>query len=131
MGNSQPQATRSGSSREIARLVGVLVLVAVATVGTYWVRARSTEATAEAAAPVTPTAPAVPARPRAVAPAPTHAESVHADIYFDFKSTRLRAEAARLLQETAAGDGAAGDLGGAGPGLQRSPGAGRLQPAPG
>jgi peptidoglycan-associated lipoprotein len=103
MGNSQPQATRSGSTREIALLVGVLVLVAVATVGTYWVRERSTEATAEAAAPVTPSAPAVPARPRGAAPAPTHAEPVHADVYFDFKSARLRADAARLLQDTAAG----------------------------
>jgi peptidoglycan-associated lipoprotein len=103
MGNTQPQATRSGSSREIVLLVGVLVLVALSTVGTYWIRARSTEATAEAAAPVTPSAPGAPARPRAAAPAPTHAEPVHADIYFDFKSTRLRAEAARLLQDTAAG----------------------------
>ena len=102
MGNSQPQPTRSGSSREIALLVGVLLLVAVGTVATYWVRMQSTEATAEAASPVTPSAPAVAPRPRAAVPAPTHGEPVHADIYFDFKSTRLRAEAARLLQDTAA-----------------------------
>jgi outer membrane protein OmpA-like peptidoglycan-associated protein len=36
------------------------------------------------------------------APAPTHAEVVHADVYFDFKSARLRADAARLLQDKAA-----------------------------
>jgi outer membrane protein OmpA-like peptidoglycan-associated protein len=93
MGNSEPQATRSGSGREIVLLVGVLVLVAVGTVATYWMRTQAVEATAEAA---------MPARPRAAAPAPSHAEAVHADIYFDFKSTRLRAEAARLLQDTAA-----------------------------
>ena len=29
-------------------------------------------------------------------------EAVHTDIYFDFKSTRLRADAARLLQDKAA-----------------------------
>jgi outer membrane protein OmpA-like peptidoglycan-associated protein len=40
--------------------------------------------------------------PRATAPAPTGPEPVHADVYFDFKSTRLRADAARLLQEKAA-----------------------------
>ena len=40
--------------------------------------------------------------PRAAAPAPTGPEPVHADVYFDFKSTRLRADAARLLQEKAA-----------------------------
>jgi peptidoglycan-associated lipoprotein len=103
MGNSQPEATRSSGKREIALLVGVLALVAFGTVATYWVRARSVEATAEAASPVTPTAPERVVRPRAAVPAPTHAEPVHADIYFDFKSTRLRAEAARLLQDTAAG----------------------------
>ena len=94
MGNSQPQATRAGSGREIALLVGVLLLVAAGTVATYWMRTKGVEATAEAAAP---------ARPRVAAPAPTPtAEVVHADVYIDFKSTRLRAEAARLLQDQAA-----------------------------
>ena len=102
MDNRQPQSTRSGSSREIALLVGVLLLVAIGTLSTYWIRARSTEATAEASSPATPPVPTAPARPRLAAPAPTHADVVHADVYFDFKSTRLRAEAARLLQETAA-----------------------------
>jgi peptidoglycan-associated lipoprotein len=102
MGNSQPQATRTGSGREIALLVGVLLLVGAGTVATYWVRTQGAEATAEASPPAGAAVPAVPARPRAAAPAPTHAEAVHADIYFDFKSTRLRAEAARLLQDRAA-----------------------------
>lgn len=100
MGNSQPQATRTGSGREIALLVGVLLLVGAGTVATYWVRSKA-EASGQGPAKATAEA-AAPARPRVAAPAPTHAEAVHADIYFDFKSTRLRAEAARLLQDTAA-----------------------------
>lgn len=94
MDNSQPQATRSGSGREIALLVGILLLVGAGTVASYWVQT-------EASAPVAAPAPLDPERPFVAAPAPTHAEVVHADIYFDFKSSRLRAEAARLLQEQA------------------------------
>jgi len=100
MSSSQPQATRTGSGREIAMLVGVLALVAVGTVATYWVRSKA-EASGQGSAQATVEA-AAPARPRAAAPAPTLAEAVHADIYFDFKSVRLRAEAARLLQDRAA-----------------------------
>ena len=37
-----------------------------------------------------------------MAPAPTATEVIHADVYFDFKSTRLSAGAVRLLQEKAA-----------------------------
>jgi outer membrane protein OmpA-like peptidoglycan-associated protein len=101
MGNSQPQAMRTGSGREIAMLVGVLALVAAGTVATYWVRSKA-EASGQGSAQATVEA-AAPARPRVAAPAPTPAaEVVHADMYFDFKSTRLRAEAARLLQDQAA-----------------------------
>ncbi len=96
MANSQSQ--RTGSGREIAMLVGVLVLVAAVTVGTYWVRSRDAEASGQ---PPATTTPAPSPRPRAVAPAPTTGEVLHADIYFDFKSDRLRAEAVRLLQDKA------------------------------
>lgn len=80
----------TGSGKEIALLVGVLFLVAAGTVGTYWVRTQGAEASGET-------------RTRTAAPAPTAAEGdiVHADIYFDFKSTRLRADAVRLLQDKA------------------------------
>ncbi|HEX9818804.1 MAG TPA: OmpA family protein [Methylomirabilota bacterium] len=82
-------------------LVGVLALVAAGTVATYWVRSKA-EASGQGSAQATVEA-AAPARPRVAAPAPTPAaEVVHADMYFDFKSTRLRAEAARLLQDQAA-----------------------------
>ena len=93
----------TGSGREIALLVGVLMLVAATTVGTYWMRA---QAEAEASGDtLTAATPDQPARTRSSAPAPSGAEGdvVHADIYFDFKSTRLRAGAVRLLQDKAAG----------------------------
>jgi outer membrane protein OmpA-like peptidoglycan-associated protein len=98
MGDSQPQTTGAGSGKEIALLVGVLLLVAAGTMVTYWVRSRNAEAAGQ---PATATA-VLATRARSVAPPPTDAEVVHADVYFDFKSTRLRADAARLLQEKAA-----------------------------
>src|SRR5207244_13259969 len=79
------EAQPTGSGKEIALLVGVLLLVAAATIGTYWIRSR-----AEAETP----------RARVAAPAPA-GDVVHADVYFDFKSTRLRADAVRLLQDKA------------------------------
>ena len=100
MGNTEPQATRTGSGREIALLVGVLLLVAAGTVVTYWIRSQSAEAANQAATPAPAQTPAP--RPRTVAPGPTEAEVIHADVYFDFKSTRLSAGAVRLLQDKAA-----------------------------
>ncbi len=101
MGNSEPQETRTGSGKEIALLVSVLLLVAAGTVVTYWVRSQSAEASGQpAAAPASTPAPAT--RPRTAAPTPTEGEVIHADVYFDFKSTRLRADAVRLLQDQAA-----------------------------
>jgi outer membrane protein OmpA-like peptidoglycan-associated protein len=97
MGNSEPQATGTGSGREIALLVGVLLLVAAGTVVTYWIRSQSAEASNQAAPAQTPEP-----RPRTGAPAPTESEVIHADVYFDFKSTRLSAGAVRLLQDKAA-----------------------------
>ena len=98
MGNTEPQATRTGSGREIALVVGVLLLVAAGTVVTYWIRSQSAEAANQAATPAQTPVP----RPRTVAPAPAETEVIHADVYFDFKSTRLSASAVRLLQDKAA-----------------------------
>jgi len=102
MANSQSQGT--GGRREIAMLVGVLLLVAAGSVVTYWSRSEDAEASGQRASAATaPTpAPTPASRPRAVASAPVTGEVVHADVYFDFKSTRLRADAVRLLQEKAA-----------------------------
>ena len=104
MGNSQPQSTTTGSGKDIALLVGVLLMVAAGTIITYWVRSKSAAEAASASAAAAPVATgATASRPRTVAPPPTgDAEVVHADVYFDFKSTRLRADAVRLLQERAA-----------------------------
>ena len=95
MSNSQPQTT---GRWEIALLVGVLMLVAAGSVVTYWARSDDAEASDPSTAPAAVPAP----RPRTVAPAPITGEVVHADVYFDFKSTRLRADAVRLLQDQAA-----------------------------
>ena len=100
MGNTEPQATRTGSGREIALLVGVLLLVAAGTVVTYWIRSQSAEAANQATTPAPAQTPLP--RPRTVAPAPIETEVIHADVYFDFKSTRLSAGAVRLLQDKAA-----------------------------
>src|SRR5262247_590506 len=102
------------SGREIVLMVAILALVAVGMVATYWIRSGAeasskagvtTEAEgATATTPTTPTTPEASTRARVVAPAPTTPDTdvVHTDIYFDFKSTRLRADAARLLQDQAA-----------------------------
>jgi len=97
MGNSQPQESRTGSGKEIALLVGVLLLVAAGTEVTYWIRSQSAEASNQGAPAAAAQTPAP--RPRTVAPA--ESEVIHADVYFDFKSTRLSAGAVRLLQDKA------------------------------
>ena len=70
----------SGGGREIVMLVGVLALVGLGSVATYWMRSDSVEAAGQT----------VPA------------DVSHTDVYFDFKSVRLRADAVRTLQEKAA-----------------------------
>ena len=89
----------AGSGREIAMLVGILALVGVATVATYWARSSSVEAAGKTVPAITKPV-EVPIRP--VAPAPLPMDAVHTDVYFDFKSVRLRADAVRTLQEKAA-----------------------------
>lgn len=97
MANFETKPT--GSGKEIALLVGVLMLVAAATLGTYYVRMQDAEASSKTAAAAT-----TETRGRVTAPAPTTTEGdvVHLDLYFDFKSTRLRADAVKLLQDKAA-----------------------------
>ena len=97
MANIETKPT--GSGKEIALLVGVLMLVAAATLGTYWVRMQG----AEASGKTTPT-PTETSRTRVAAPSPTATDKdvVHLDVYFDFKSVRLKADTVRLLQDKAA-----------------------------
>lgn len=97
--NGTEQKQQTGGAKEIAMLVGVLVLVAAATITTYWVRSDSVEAAGKTVPAVTKPG-ETPVRP--AAPAPLPMDAVHTDVYFDFKSVRLRADAVRTLQEKAA-----------------------------
>jgi outer membrane protein OmpA-like peptidoglycan-associated protein len=84
--------------KELVILVGILLTVIAGAIGTYWVHSQGVEA-APGATTATGKATGEPIGPRSVTPAPP-AGVFHADVYFDFKSTRLRADAARVLQET-------------------------------
>jgi outer membrane protein OmpA-like peptidoglycan-associated protein len=89
----------TGSGKEIALLVSVLLLVGAATLGTYYARMQGAEASGKTAAASTTTE----TRGRVTAPAPAaDGDVIHMDVYFDFKSTRLRADTVRLLQDKAA-----------------------------
>ena len=101
MANTQQEMTGTQSGKAVAMLIGVLLMVAAGTIATYWIRSRGTEASLKPDA-VTIASAETRTGPRAVASAPSGLEAVHADVYFDFKSTRLRADAVRVLQETAA-----------------------------
>jgi len=97
--DTQQRTTESGGVKELVILVGILLTVVAGAFVTYWVRSDGVEAAAPGAGAV-PTAPAKEStRPRVVAPAPP-AGVFHTDVYFDFKSTRLRADAVRVLQDT-------------------------------
>ena len=75
--------------KETVLIVGVLALAMAGIVASYWMDVKEDAAAAEAT------------KPRVVAPAPTGPEALHDDVYFDFKSVRLRADATRLLQQKA------------------------------
>src|SRR3989449_3750391 len=98
MANTQQQTGESGGAKELAILVGILLTVVAGAIGTYWIHSRGVEV--EAASVVAVKAAAEPKASRVAVPAPP-AGVFHADVYFDFKSTRLRADAVRVLQETA------------------------------
>src|SRR5881628_1130296 len=99
MADTQQRTTESGGVKELVILVGILLTVIAGAVGTYWIRSRGVEAAAPGASAVTGKLSGESTRPRTVVPAPP-AGVFHADVYFDFKSTRLRADAVRVLQET-------------------------------
>jgi len=98
MADVQQRMKESGGVKELVILVGILLTVVAGAFGTYWVRSQGVEAAAGTST-VTGKPAGEPTRPRAMVPAPP-AGVFHADVYFDFKSTRLRADAARVLQET-------------------------------
>ncbi len=88
------QRQEIGGVKELVILVGILLTVIAGAIGTYWVQSQGVEAASGTGKPAEQ-----PMGPRAVIPAPP-AGVFHADVYFDFKSTRLRADAAGVLQET-------------------------------
>src|SRR5439155_18425119 len=89
------QRKEIGGVKELVVLVGILLTVVAGAIGTYWMHSQGVEAASTTAVKATEE----PKGPRAAIPAPP-AGVFHADVYFDFKSTRLRADAARVLQET-------------------------------
>ena len=89
------QRNQIGGVKELVVLVGILLTVIAGAIGTYWIHSQGVEAAITTAGK----AMEEPKGPRAAIPAPP-AGVFHADVYFDFKSTRLRADAARVLQET-------------------------------
>ena len=95
MADTQQRTKEHGGVMELVILVGILLAVAAGAVGTYWVRTHGVEA-APGTSAVTGKQAGEPTRPRAVMPAPP-AGVFHADVYFDFKSTRLRADAAWVV----------------------------------
>jgi outer membrane protein OmpA-like peptidoglycan-associated protein len=99
MAETQQQTKDSSGAKELVILVGILLTVVAGAIGTYWVRSTGVEAASRTSAAATVTTAVESSRPRVTVPAPP-AGVFHTDVYFDFKSSRLRADAARVLQET-------------------------------
>lgn len=96
----QASASRNGTG-VVAVVLGALMIAAAGTTSAYWIYSRGAEASSKTVVGTTePNAPM--GRPTVTAPSPTGPQPIHADIYFEFKSTRLTAGAAHLLQDQAA-----------------------------
>jgi len=91
--------------RELVIATGCVAMLLSGVGALYWIQTRPDEAAAGAtvttAAKAGDVKPTEMPKPKAGVPTPDAAVT-HADIYFDFKSVRLRADAAKLLQDTAA-----------------------------
>ena len=101
----QSTHTKNELLRELVIVIGCLAMLLSGVGAIYWMQTRPDEASAGttvvvAAAP-TDAKPAETARAKAGVVTADSAV-VHADVYFDFKSARLRADAAKLLQDKAA-----------------------------
>jgi peptidoglycan-associated lipoprotein len=108
--NTQSTHTKNGLLRELVIAVGCLAMLLSGVGALYWMQSRPDEATAGtrwAVAAKPGDAKTIDAksadkgRPKAEI-ATTDGSVVHADVYFDFKSARLRADAAKMLQDNAA-----------------------------
>jgi len=95
MDNREQQASTSRNGTGlVAVALGALMIAAAGTTAAYWIHSRGAEASSKPAVRTT--------QPSETAPSPTGPEPLHADIYFEFKSTRLTAQAVHLLQDKAA-----------------------------
>ena len=92
--------TRSEHLREMVIGTALVAMLMTAVGGVYWMHSKPDEALAGPAV-ATVTKPAE-AKPKAAVPAPDDGGVIHADVYYDFKSVRLRADAARMLHERVA-----------------------------
>jgi outer membrane protein OmpA-like peptidoglycan-associated protein len=108
--NTQSTHTKNELLRELVIAIGCLAMLLSGVGALYWMQTRPDEATAGTTLAVgAKPGDAKPAegkstdlaRPKAEIAA-TAGAVVHADVYFDFKSTRLRADAAKMLQDKAA-----------------------------
>ena len=101
----QSTHTKNELLRELVIVTGCLAMLLSGVGAIYWMQTRPDEAAAGTsvvvAASTTDAKPAETPRPKAGVVTADGAV-VHADVYFDFKSVRLRADAAKLLQDKAA-----------------------------
>jgi peptidoglycan-associated lipoprotein len=97
---TQPADTRSEHLREMVIGTALVAMLMTAVGGIYWMHTAPGEAVAGPAVVVATSKPAE-ARPKSL-PVSDDGSVIHADVYFDFKSVRLRADAARMLQDKAA-----------------------------
>jgi len=103
--NAQSTHTKNELLRELVIVIGCLAMLLSGVGAFYWMQQRPDEAAAGTTVAATTTTVETkspePARPKA-AVATSDGTVIHADVYFDFKSARLRADAAKLLQDKAA-----------------------------
>ena len=103
--NTPSTHTKNELLRELVIATGCVAMLLSGVGALYWIQTRPDEAAAGAtvttAAKAGDVKPTEMRKPKAGVPTPDVAVT-HADIYFDFKSVRLRADAAKLLQDTAA-----------------------------
>ena len=103
--NTPSTHTKNELLRELVIATGCVAMLLSGVGALYWIQTRPDEAAAGATVTTAAKAGAVKPtempKPKAGVPTPDAAVT-HADIYFDFKSVRLRADAAKLLQDTAA-----------------------------
>ncbi len=97
---TQPADTRNEHLREMVIGTALVAMFMTAVGGLYWRHTAPDEAMAGPA--VAAVATPAEGKPKTAVATPDPASVVHADIYFDFKSVRLRADATRMLQEKAA-----------------------------